>query len=143
MIKQKNLWKDFIIVNATAGGALLFMFLVMLLQEAGYIPKLPCGFKLIFHIYCPGCGGTRALFELLKGHLVQSFLCNPAVLLGIPLILYYEITVFFTLVKNNGKCYYERRGFLLYGYLCIVLVFAVVRDILLLVYQIDMLGDIL
>ena len=33
-----------------------------------------------WHIYCPGCGGTRALAELLKLHIVKSFLYNPMVL---------------------------------------------------------------
>ena len=40
----------------------------------------PCLFHLMTGWYCPGCGGTRALGELLKLHIVKSFLYNPMVL---------------------------------------------------------------
>ena len=40
----------------------------------------PCLFHLMTGWYCPGCGGTRALAELLKLHIVKSFLYNPMVL---------------------------------------------------------------
>lgn len=29
--------------------------------------------------YCPACGGTRAVLQLLAGHPLRSFLCHPAV----------------------------------------------------------------
>lgn len=32
-----------------------------------------------YHIYCPGCGGTRAVRSLLGGDFVQSFLYHPFV----------------------------------------------------------------
>lgn len=40
----------------------------------------PCAFYTDTRIYCPGCGGTRAVVSLLKGNLVQSFLYHPFVL---------------------------------------------------------------
>jgi hypothetical protein len=29
--------------------------------------------------YCPACGGTRAVLQLLAGHPLQSFICHPVV----------------------------------------------------------------
>lgn len=41
------------------------------------IPR--CFFHLATGYYCPGCGGTRALRELLKGHFLRSWYFNPFV----------------------------------------------------------------
>lgn len=41
---------------------------------------MPCLFRLITGLYCPGCGGTRAVKAFLTGHLVLSFLYHPIVL---------------------------------------------------------------
>lgn len=40
---------------------------------------LPCLVNSTFGIYCPGCGGTRALSALLHGKLTTSFICHPLV----------------------------------------------------------------
>ena len=143
MEKQKILLRDFIIINVASGGAILIMLGVILLQRYNIIPSMPCPFHELFHIYCPGCGGTRALFELFQGHILESLYCNPAVFLGLILILYYEIGAIVTIIKNNGKCYYYQKGKLIYGYLIIVTLFTVVRNYLLVGMKIDMLGDFL
>lgn len=137
----KVLFRDFVIVNIAAGGALLSMLLVVMLQRYGILPSFPCGIHELFKVYCPGCGGTRAAFALLQGHILQSLFYNPAVLLGILLILYYECGVIITLAKKDGKCYFYKRTGLIYGYLFIVLLFTIIRDWLLLGYHVDMLKD--
>ncbi len=143
MIKQKEFLRDFIIVNVVSGGAVLFMLVVLLLQRYGILPSLPCVFHELFHIYCPGCGGTRAFFELLHGNIISSLYYNPAVLLGMILILYYEIGAIVTIVKKDGKYYYYQKGKLIYGYLIIITLFTIMRDFMLVGMGIDMLGDFL
>lgn len=143
-MKQKNtLLRDFVIVNVICGIAALMMFGAMLLQRTHVVPSVPCGLVTIFHIYCPGCGGTRALFAMLHGHFMESLYYNPAVVLGALLVIYYEVAVIVTLVKNNGKIYYYRKATLVYIYLVIVFGYAIIRDVLLLWKGIDMLGNIL
>lgn len=39
----------------------------------------PCVFHTITGIYCPGCGGTRAVYALFQGRCMQSFLYHPLV----------------------------------------------------------------
>jgi len=38
-----------------------------------------CWIYQTWNIYCPGCGGTRALLMLIKGKLLQSFWYHPVV----------------------------------------------------------------
>ncbi len=53
--------------------------LAKLLQNYMYhAPK--CLFHLVTGYYCPGCGGTRALYLFLTGHWIKSFLFHPLVL---------------------------------------------------------------
>ena len=39
----------------------------------------PCLLSALTGFYCPGCGGTRAVFALAKGDIVQSFIYHPFV----------------------------------------------------------------
>ncbi|GLC82568.1 DUF2752 domain-containing protein [Lacrimispora brassicae] len=48
---------------------------------------LPCLFHSLTGLYCPGCGGTRAIRSLLRGDLRMSFQYHPLVL--------YAVFVFF------------------------------------------------
>lgn len=41
---------------------------------------LPCFYKQVFGISCPGCGMQRSFIELLKGNFIASFKLYPALL---------------------------------------------------------------
>ncbi|MFZ1694855.1 MAG: DUF2752 domain-containing protein [Flavobacteriales bacterium] len=41
---------------------------------------MPCFYKKYFGMDCPGCGMQRALVELFKGNLAESFHLYPALL---------------------------------------------------------------
>ena len=48
-----------------------------------------CPFHRLTGWYCPGCGGQRALHELLRGHVLAALRFNPlAVLVFLPLAAY-------------------------------------------------------
>lgn len=53
---------------------LYFKFLVPIL------PKETCFFWNVFGLYCPGCGGTRAIIALLQGEILLSLWYHPFVL---------------------------------------------------------------
>lgn len=37
---------------------------------------LQCPFRLLTGLQCPGCGGQRAAYALLHGHLMEALRCN-------------------------------------------------------------------
>lgn len=46
-----------------------------------YLPfrHIPCMLLYTAGIYCPGCGGTRAVFALLHGHILKALYYHPFV----------------------------------------------------------------
>ncbi|MDO5416282.1 MAG: DUF2752 domain-containing protein [Lachnospiraceae bacterium] len=53
----------------------------------------PCLFHMLTGLYCPGCGGTRAIRLLLRGEVAKSFVYHPfvpylALVLGIEALLF-------------------------------------------------------
>ena len=66
-----------------AGAAYLFLFEP---GKTGFFPV--CLFRLCTGLTCPGCGSTRAMHQLLHGHVLAAFMLNPLFLLAIPFLLY-------------------------------------------------------
>jgi len=56
-----------------------------LLEHQAFLQALSpgCYFRRMTGCYCPGCGGTRAFFALLKGQLFLSWRMNPLLLSGL------------------------------------------------------------
>lgn len=48
-----------------------------------------CPIYQFFHVLCPGCGTTRAIAALLKGHAADALRLNPLTTLLLPLLLLY------------------------------------------------------
>lgn len=51
-----------------------------------FFPK--CPFRLLTGLQCPGCGSTRACYELLHLHPIAAFKLNPLMMLTLPFIVY-------------------------------------------------------
>ena len=74
------------------GAAYVFVF------EPGKTGLFPiCMFRFLTGFQCPGCGSTRALHQILHGHLLAAFMLNPLFLIALPFIFYaflrYTVTV--------------------------------------------------
>ena len=53
-----------------------------------------CVFKRVVGLYCPGCGGTHAVKELLSGHLLKSLYYHPAVLYFVVFYVVFMLRMF-------------------------------------------------
>src|SRR5262249_28208283 len=81
---------------AVAGAAVLYRFSP---QEYSFYPR--CPFFVLTHHYCPGCGATRAIAELLHGNLAAALHFNAAVTLLRPLFLAYFAAAYGTALGPN------------------------------------------
>jgi hypothetical protein len=91
-----------------------------------WFPK--CPFRLITGCQCPGCGSTRACYQLLHLHPVAAFKLNPLMVMTLPFIVYGFLG--FTRSAITGKP--QRRIFIpsiyLWGWLVLLVFFWVFRN---------------
>lgn len=75
---------------------LLLFFLVFILLKL----PIPCLFKKIFKISCPGCGLTRSIFSLFRLDIKTSIYYN---ILGIPIFFLLTITYLLIIIDFIKK----------------------------------------
>lgn len=98
-----------------------------------------CVFHSMTGLYCPGCGGTRAVLELMKGHLLQSLWYHPIVLYVVILYIRYlleHIVRWLSSGKYPIICGY--RSWYGYGAAVIIIVNLIIKNFLLLVCGIQL-----
>ena len=91
-----------------------------------------CMMLRVTGIYCPGCGGTRAVMALLRGDIWGSVTYHPAVLYGVLLLLTFFVSqTLMRLTKGKIKGI-SMKPWYLYFLLGIIGVNFIVRNVLLL-----------
>ncbi len=104
-----------------------------LLKDSG------CFVRDRFHIYCPGCGGTRAVEALLRLQPFRSLYYNPVVILLIILVV---CMTGLRIAESKGTHnFYKGKMLVLSMFFTIWFAYFAVRNILLVFCGIDMLGD--
>jgi hypothetical protein len=68
---------------AAAGASVLFFF-----NPAQYHFYPICLFHALTGLECPGCGGSRALYDVLHGQILSALRCNALVVLALPFIVF-------------------------------------------------------
>lgn len=114
-------------------GVAVVMVPVMRQYILPMLEKLPSGciLYLFLGVYCPGCGGTRAVNALLHGHIFRSLWYHPLIVYCVVLYLGYMITWTFARFRLFGlkKGMKFRAGYL-YGMLAVVAVNFVLKNVL-------------
>ena len=84
----------FAVIFAIAGAA-LYLYVIPLLGIDNV-----CTFYAVTGLYCPGCGGTRAVYSLLHGKIIKSLYFHPIVLYS--LVMYGGFMVSHTDTSSPG-----------------------------------------
>lgn len=122
---------------AAAGGAVFLYLYLLRVRDVPFI----CFFSRITHLYCPGCGCTRALEALLRFDIGGALAAHAFVPFACALLLYYEVA--FTLAacgKISLRAVSSRPAVAAALFLPL---YALARDLLLVFFRIDFLGDLL
>lgn len=122
-------------------GAATVMIPVMRRYLMPMLEKLPwsCVLYRLLGVYCPGCGGTRAVNALLHGHIITSLWYHPLIVYCVALYLGYMISWTFARFRMFGL----RRGMkfrvgYLYGMLAVVGINFVLKNVLKFCFDIRM-----
>ena len=91
MKKQKKTAEDILFVIGLIFIVIFTAGWPIFLKMAPYL-STGCRFLAVTGLYCPACGGTRALNALLSGHLITSLKFNPAVAFGAAVFVCFMVT---------------------------------------------------
>lgn len=140
MKRQKTLEDELYIVGiifliCLGVGVLIFNFLII---PNFKIPSPKCIFGSVLGIYCPGCGGTRAVISFLRGEFLESLWYHPFVLYVAVIYSGFMIThtleyIHFPWIKGMKF----REGYL-YGALVIIVINFILKNILKFCFGIEM-----
>ncbi len=111
-----------------AGGLMAAGCVALALVDPAGGPPI-CPFKAMTGLDCPGCGGTRAVHQLLNGQLMAALDLNVLAVLVLPLLAW---AAFVSLTRGFGGPRWPMlrvsRGWLV-GALVVVIAFATLRNL--------------
>jgi hypothetical protein len=112
-----------LVFAAIAGSAVLYFFDP---TKHAFYPV--CQFHLLTGLYCPGCGATRASYQLLHGNLLTALRDNALFVLSLPALAARGIWYL-----NQQRRRQPVRFFIppaaLWAFLAVALVFVVLRNL--------------
>lgn len=131
----------FLIGWSIVGISVLFYISYRLFPFLHFKTNAPCVLRMFFGIYCPGCGGTRAISALFHGQFLDSFICHPLVpytaIIGGWFLISQTIE---RISKHKIKIGLHYRDAYLWIALGIVVINFILKNVLLLVWHIDVLA---
>jgi len=105
------------------------VFVLLRFPPGDYTFYPRCPIFTYFHLLCPGCGATRALAAVLRGHLREAFHLNPLTTLLLPLALRHTIRHQIRKIRNPEVCWPQPPAYAVYGLLVITTVFTIARNL--------------
>ncbi len=115
---------NLVVLAGIAAAILLYRFPP---EQYSFYPACPVYHYL--HIYCPGCGSTRALAALLHGRVIDAMHYNPLFVMLLPLLLAFAAMTYWKAAVRNEIQWPQLPKPALTFMLAVVAVFAVARNL--------------
>ena len=136
-MKEKTL-DDYIYYSLIITSTILILLVIIYNTFFSHIPIFSCYIYDTFHIYCPGCGCTRAFISLLNFDIINSFYYNSAVLYSVIILFLYLFTQTIDRLFKHEKHLMPYSNFYLYTGISILLLNCIIRNVLLLIFKIPL-----
>jgi hypothetical protein len=88
-----------------------------------------CPIHELFHLQCPGCGATRAIAALLRGHITEAMNLNALITLLLPFAAAYGIRCYCRLLQRKPLRWPQPPPAILYAALSVATIFTVIRNL--------------
>lgn len=138
---QRRALTVFLIINLSVlAVSLIYTFLMNHLTDIG---AFECKFKELYHLYCPGCGGSRSVKHLLRFDFFSAFLSYPPMAIMLFFFMCIDLRALLSIIRNNKKLLTDFNLNWLISLPIVILLNFFFRNILLIYFGIDYLGDII
>ena len=101
----------------------------------------PCLFHLLTGLYCPGCGGTRAVKYLLHGQILKSIQYHPLIFYTAAVIAVGVTSHYLAIFLNRSSLKMKNYDRYVYIGIGLIAVNWVLKNYMLIVHGIDLLSD--
>jgi Protein of unknown function (DUF2752) len=112
------------LATAAALAAVLWRFPP---AQSSFYPQ--CPIYSMFHLECPGCGGTRALAALLHGHVSEALRLNALVTLMLPLAIGYGFVCYWRFLERRPLRWPPTPPAAIYTAIAVAAVFTLLRNL--------------
>ena len=138
---QKRGWRIFWLVNGAAlfAAAVLYPLSVWLASNFGG-RFASCVLHDLLHIYCLTCGATRATGALLHGQILAALQYHAAVVLMYAVLFVIDLRAFFILLRGGTRPF-RLHPAVWWSLAALFLGYALIRDISLVAFRWDWIGD--
>jgi hypothetical protein len=107
----------------------LAAILLLCFPPAQYNFYPQCPIHELFHLQCPGCGATRAIAALLRGHITEAMNLNALVTLLLPFAAAYGVLCYCRLLQRKPLRWPQPPPAIIYAALSVATIFAVIRNL--------------
>lgn len=114
--------------NAWMGAFLLGCGVLYSFSPQDYHFYPLCPFYLTTHLLCPGCGGTRALYQLLHLNFAAAWHYNALVTLAAPIFLLWFAYWYYSVMRKGRYAGFRAPRLVVVCLYVVVVLFAVARN---------------
>ncbi len=126
----------------TAASVPVFLLLAFLTRSWGVFRLGECTYRTFLHIYCPGCGGTRAVKALVRLDILGALSYSPVLFLFMAVVLWWDFWVVFAACRKQERFLKFSTPHIFWVVIAAGFLISILRSVLAYTVGYDPLGDL-